>query len=109
MKAAVLAAHHADPIPSNLEPSFDHILQDRTKSVIPADTRRTESQICQNDDSQGTRKVVLFGNSHAVAWLPAVSRVARDAGWQFFPMVKEVCDYGGDQPRPDHRERVRRR
>jgi len=109
VKAAVLAAHHADPIPSNLEPSFDHILQDRTKSVIPADTRRTESQICQNDDAQGTRKVVLFGNSHPVAWLPAVSRVARDAGWQFFPMVKEVCDDGGDQPRPDHRERVRRR
>jgi hypothetical protein len=27
------------PDSSNLEPSFDHILQDRTKSVIPADTR----------------------------------------------------------------------
>ena len=36
---------------------------------------------------------MLFGNSHSVAWLPAVQQVAKAAGWQLFPVVKEACDY----------------
>ena len=91
--ASALAAEAADPIPADLQPPIDHILRDRTDIGDCSGYLKTQSQICQYGDPHGSKRIVLFGNSHAVAWLPAVQQLAKAAGWQLFPVVKEACDY----------------
>lgn len=95
VKQAVLAARAAEPLPSNLEPTLDGLLADVTKIGECSGYQQASNKICQFGDPNGDRTMVLFGNSHAVAWLPALSAAAKTAGWQLFPVVKEACDYPG--------------
>ena len=46
---------------------------------------------CVFGDATSTRTVVLFGDSHAAQWFPAVERLAVDAGWRLIPLTKSAC------------------
>ena len=46
---------------------------------------------CVYGDPQGTRTAVLFGDSHAAQWLPALDRYARDRGWRLEYHTKAAC------------------
>ncbi len=35
--------------------------------------------------------VVLFGDSHAAQWFPALERIARDKGWRLVSLTKSAC------------------
>lgn len=35
--------------------------------------------------------IVLFGDSHALSWFPAVLRVARDRGWRLINVTRSMC------------------
>jgi peptidoglycan/LPS O-acetylase OafA/YrhL len=94
VRASVLAAERGAKIPSDLDPTVGSILQDVTTIGDCSGFDRTENDICQYGDGDGSKKLVLFGNSHAVAWLPALGPTAKTAGWQLFPVVKESCDWG---------------
>ena len=94
VRTSVLAAQRAAKIPVDLEPGFAGILGDVTTIGDCSGFDKTQNKICQYGDKAGTKKMVLFGNSHAVAWLPALGPTAVAAGWQLFPVVKESCDWG---------------
>jgi hypothetical protein len=42
-------------------------------------------------DASGDRTLVLIGDSHARAWIPAVDQIASEAGWRAFYLVKPQC------------------
>ena len=46
---------------------------------------------CAYGDPQGTRTAVLYGDSHAAQWLPALDRYARDRGWRLEYHTKAAC------------------
>ncbi len=46
---------------------------------------------CAYGDPLGTRTAVLYGDSHAAQWLPALDRYARDRGWRLEYHTKAAC------------------
>ena len=36
---------------------------------------------------------MVFGNSHSVMWVPALSLIAKAEGWKLYPIVREACAY----------------
>jgi peptidoglycan/LPS O-acetylase OafA/YrhL len=46
---------------------------------------------CVFGDLRARETVVLFGDSHAEHWLPAMDRLARDRGWRVVAMIKPAC------------------
>ena len=50
---------------------------------------------CVYGDPKGSQTVVLFGDSHATAWFPAVDAWARDTGWRLVSLTKHACPAAG--------------
>lgn len=46
---------------------------------------------CVYGDPNGTRKVVVFGDSHAAQWFPAFEHIAREKGWKLISLTKSAC------------------
>jgi peptidoglycan/LPS O-acetylase OafA/YrhL len=46
---------------------------------------------CEYGDQASGKTVVLFGDSHADQWFPALERVAAKEGWRLITMVKSSC------------------
>jgi peptidoglycan/LPS O-acetylase OafA/YrhL len=53
--------------------------------------RNTDPAPCIYGDPKGTKRIVLFGDSHAAAWFPALDKAAADAGWQLLVRTKAAC------------------
>ncbi len=51
----------------------------------------TRSPACRYGNRGGKRKLLLFGDSHAAMWGPALEAVARRRGWQFVFLAKQGC------------------
>ncbi len=47
--------------------------------------------ICPLGDVDAERKVVVYGDSHAGVWLPALDRMGRQAGFRVVPLLKFGC------------------
>lgn len=41
--------------------------------------------------ADATRQVAVIGDSHAMAWMPAVQQVARERGWRLYALLKGSC------------------
>lgn len=46
---------------------------------------------CAYGDAAAPRSVVLFGDSHAAQWFPAINETAISAGWKFHAWTKTSC------------------
>jgi peptidoglycan/LPS O-acetylase OafA/YrhL len=46
---------------------------------------------CRFGDPRGQRRVVLFGDSHALQWFPAFEQIAAARGWQLISLTKSGC------------------
>jgi peptidoglycan/LPS O-acetylase OafA/YrhL len=46
---------------------------------------------CEFGDTRSTHTVVLWGDSHAEHWLPAMDRIGRERGWKVIAMIKPGC------------------
>jgi len=51
----------------------------------------TTTRICPRGDTNATRSIVLFGDSHAGMWIPPLDRLTRAAGYRLIPLVKVGC------------------
>ena len=47
--------------------------------------------LCPRGDSSGDRTLVLLGDSHARAWIPALEQIASEHGWRAYYLVKPQC------------------
>ncbi len=46
---------------------------------------------CGFGDPKGTVRITLFGDSHALQWLPALGQAARGRGWRVTSITKSAC------------------
>jgi hypothetical protein len=60
----------------------------------------TKSGKCTYGDKGSSRKIVLFGDSHAAQWFPALEDIARDNGFELVSLTKSACP-SVDIPRDD--------
>jgi peptidoglycan/LPS O-acetylase OafA/YrhL len=80
------------PIPFPLE-NFDGLRQDAWHFEFPCystgDTSRHE--VCPLGDPRARRTVVVYGDSHAGMWLPALRELAEQGGYRVVPLIKIGC------------------
>ncbi|HEU0025088.1 MAG TPA: acyltransferase family protein [Thermoleophilaceae bacterium] len=79
---------------SSLRPAPRAAKEDRGKlhedgCLVPQTER--SSPACVYGNPRSARTVVLFGNSHAMHWFPAVERVAKRRDWRLVALTRAGC------------------
>jgi hypothetical protein len=90
---AVADGEQNDPLPATPTPSVAHALRDHVNLGRCSAFRRLRSAICNYGDPNGTKTVVVIGNSHSAMWVPALAVAAKADHWKLYPVVKESCGY----------------
>jgi peptidoglycan/LPS O-acetylase OafA/YrhL len=93
VRAAVVAGQAADAVPALTDPglltaSTDHVNLGSC-SQYPVFT----GKVCNLGDPNGTKTIVVFGNSHSVMWVPGLIVLAKEEHLKLYPIVKEACAY----------------
>jgi len=63
----------------------------RTDYPCYADFEATTTRLCTFGDDDADRLVVVYGDSHAGMWLPALDRIGEDEHFRVLPLVKSSC------------------
>jgi len=93
VRAAVVAGQAAHAVPALTDPglltaSSDHVNLGSC-SQYPVFT----GKVCNLGDPNGTKTIVVFGNSHSVMWVPGLIVLAKEEHLKLYPVVKEACAY----------------
>jgi hypothetical protein len=81
-------------VPAGLRPSLRSALYDlplRAKQrchTLPGDAYLRP---CVFGNPKGKVRITLFGDSHALQWLPALEKAARSQGWRVVSITKSAC------------------
>jgi hypothetical protein len=95
--AAVAAAQRGAAIPEKIVPPIDSVKMFPRRFRIPHgciahdSSSRTMSRVCRTGVPSSDRLLVLFGDSHAFMWLPAVLQMARRDNWAVVPLIRFGC------------------
>jgi peptidoglycan/LPS O-acetylase OafA/YrhL len=84
-----------ETVPDDLTPSLSGAAEDEPATygddchggydeVAPPDD-------CVYGDPDSDIDVVLFGDSHAAQWFPALESIAEERGWRLLPITKSAC------------------
>ena len=92
VRASVLAARSGQETPSDLTPDLVD-LEDSVADVGDCvyDGESTW-ELCPHGDDEGDKTLVLIGDSHARAWIPAFDRIAERSGYRAYYLVKSQCN-----------------
>ncbi|MGN6379450.1 MAG: acyltransferase family protein [Gaiellales bacterium] len=88
---AATPARLSQPIPSGLDPSPLQLDRGRPTGCV---TWGGLGRRCTLGDVNAHRRIVVFGDSHAGAWMPALSYYARTRGLALVPVVHASCTTG---------------
>lgn len=88
VRASVTAARDKAAVPSNLTPDLLN-LRNSIADVGECDYEENVRDLCPVGD--GEKTVVLIGDSHARAWIPAFNRIVSTGGWTAYYLVKPQC------------------
>jgi peptidoglycan/LPS O-acetylase OafA/YrhL len=92
--AVVHASLAVAEVPANLEPALGRAHRDRAPPFVDGcfdDFRDTRVHRCTYGPANPAARVVLFGDSHATAWYPALLPAAEQRGWQLEVPSKATC------------------
>jgi len=93
--AGLVAVSGASPASArNYIPSFAAVKTD--KGPVFRDgcliyTNRVTSPPCRYGDVGSEKKAVVFGDSHALQWTPALIEVAKKRGWELTMLMRKSC------------------
>ncbi len=90
VRASVEAARRDVAVPSDLDPDLLD-LRDSIADVGACDYREDVRALCPRGALAGERTMVLIGDSHARAWIPAFDDIAENADWRSYYLVKSQC------------------
>ena len=90
VRASVDAASRDEAIPSDLTPDLVR-LRDSVADVGKCDYNENVRALCARGDEDGERTLVVIGDSHARAWIPAFDKITSESGWQAYYLVKSQC------------------
>ncbi len=90
VRASVVAAQDKLPIPSDLTPDLVN-LSDEVADVGTCDYTRGGWHLCRHGDVTSDKVMVITGDSHARVWIPAFEKIAKEAGYAAYYLVKPQC------------------
>jgi peptidoglycan/LPS O-acetylase OafA/YrhL len=90
VEASVEAGRVGAPIPSNLTPNLLD-LSDDIADVGECNYQKPERPVCERGAVGSDKVLVVTGDSHARAWIPAFEQIAQEAGYATYYLVKQQC------------------
>ncbi|MEU8665012.1 acyltransferase family protein, partial [Actinoplanes philippinensis] len=84
----------ATDLPGNLTPGFDDAARQRLAPQLDGCHVGLTGPFRPRSDcsyTTGRRTVVLFGDSHALQWFPALESLARQNGWRLYSFTRSSC------------------
>lgn len=90
-------ADSVDPpaVPLNLEPPLDKAINDKPapydEGCAGGFTDAEVKKPCAYGDTSSATTVVLFGDSHAGHWFPAMEEIAKEKHWRLVLVTKSSC------------------
>ena len=90
VEASVVAGRRGWPIPSDLTPDLLN-LDDDLADVGDCDYQQPERPLCRRGSVDSDQVLVVTGDSHARAWIPAFEQIAERAGYATYYLVKQQC------------------
>jgi hypothetical protein len=81
-------------VPSNLNPSLNRAGKDLPQvydNGCILEVGDNEPKQCIYGDPNGAVTIVLFGDSHAAEWMPALHKVSSVNGWRLIVHTKKAC------------------
>ncbi|MER6437126.1 acyltransferase family protein [Streptomyces sp. NPDC001185] len=91
---AELLSAPATSLPRNLSPGLTDIKGHRSavyRDSCHVDYSAERSPGCVYGDRTSDKVVVLFGDSHAAQWFPALDGISRQQGWKLVSLTKSSC------------------
>ena len=82
------------PVPAGLTPSLTAVRNDVPATYTDGchvDQPSTTIPDCVYGDPSAPTTVVLFGDSHAAEWFPALARLATERDWRLVSLTKSAC------------------
>lgn len=91
----VRPASRDGPVPANLRPTIGAASKDYPAPYsdgchVPMDGARP-TWACVYGRTTSKTTIVLFGDSHALSWFPAVLKLANDRGWRLLSLTMSAC------------------
>lgn len=83
-------------VPADLAPSLDTAGNDR--AITYSDRCHTQQNLppstkpCLYGDLKSDKLVVLFGDSHALSWFPALNEIATNNHWKLLSLTMSACN-----------------
>jgi peptidoglycan/LPS O-acetylase OafA/YrhL len=91
----IAASRDLDVLPANLRPKLTSAGRDRASvwdNGCHVDVPVTDAPTgCVFGDPTSTTTVVLFGDSHAAQWFPALDLISRQKHWRLISLSKSSC------------------
>jgi hypothetical protein len=82
---------HSIALSARLSPPLAEVPNDTPYSCIDSPSASSPQSVCTLGDVNATKTVVLFGDSHAWQWMPALENVATQSGWRVVTYTKGGC------------------
>lgn len=80
--------------PASTTPQAQNAGQDRAPWLVngcSVDFSESTMKECLGGDSQGTKTMVVYGDSHASMWMTALDAIAKDRGYRIHLFAKLAC------------------
>jgi peptidoglycan/LPS O-acetylase OafA/YrhL len=86
-------AERNSPIPGILEPAVSEVADDHNylPEACMANSGKSSSDLCDLGRKTARNLAVIFGDSHAAMYVPALDRWARKSGYRLVPVIKNSC------------------
>jgi peptidoglycan/LPS O-acetylase OafA/YrhL/outer membrane biosynthesis protein TonB len=82
-------------VPSNIAPSLATAKTDRALSYNDGchtkEDMKPSTKPCLYGNLKETKTIVLFGDSHALSWDPAIVQAAKSHGWKMLSLTMSAC------------------
>ena len=90
VRRSVWAAEHGVGVPSEVHPALGD-LEDSVADVGECEYGKEFGQLCPRGDPEGSKTLVVLGNSHGRHWIPAFEKIAQRAGYAAYYLVRVQC------------------
>jgi hypothetical protein len=93
---AIAAAMKVTSVPSGLTPSLTSARTDKSEWLKESNTCSIDFPdvrvpVCTGGDASATKLIVLYGDSHASMWMPAIDAIAKKNGYRVELYAKLAC------------------